>query len=252
MKKLYTFLMMLVMTASLTLNASNARDGESVLTVNPDPVDLGLRPSGAWMEPLTIELGTTGEEYTIYSIKSLDPFFIVYDIYFPPTVSEGYPYQTEIFHGESDVEGEVTGRIVVEHTLGVDTIEVKATVYFPEANDVWETASEITLPFTETASVEGFENNYSLIAEGADVVYKAVFAEDAIIYANIEGENSALAIYQEGFDGYSGPRENNFYKPEIAADENAEIIFSYDFNDGKPTGWGVFENDGDGDRKSVV
>ena len=200
------------------------------------------------MEPLTIELGTTGEEYTIYSIKSLDPFFIVYDIYFPPTVSEGYPYQTEIFHGESDVEGEVTGRIVVEHTLGVDTIEVKATVYFPEANDVWETASEITLPFTETASVEGFENNYSLIAEGADVVYKAVFAEDAIIYANIEGENSALAIYQEGFDGYSGPRENNFYKPEIAADENAEIIFSYDFNDGKPTGWGVFENDGDGNH----
>ena len=248
MKKLYTFLMMLVMTASLTLNASNARDGESVVTVNPDPVDLGLRPSGAWMEPLTIELGTTGEEYTIYSIKSLDPFFIVYDIYFPPTVSEGYPYQTEIFHGESDVEGEVTGRIVVEHTLGVDTIEVKATVYFPEANDVWETASEITLPFTETASVEGFENNYSLIAEGADVVYKAVFAEDAIIYANIEGENSALAIYQEGFDGYSGPRENNFYKPEIAADENAEIIFSYDFNDGKPTGWGVFENDGDGNH----
>ena len=248
MKKLYTFLMMLVMTASLTLNASNARDGESVLTVNPDPVDLGLRPSGAWMEPLTIELGTTGEEYTIYSIKSLDPFFIVYDIYFPPTVSEGYPYQTEIFHGESDVEGEVTGRIVVEHTLGVDTIEVKATVYFPEEKDVWETASEITLPFTETASVEGFENNYSLIAEGADVVYKAVFAEDAIIYANIEGENSALAIYQEGFDGYSGPRENNFYKPEIAADENAEIIFSYDFNDGKPTGWGVFENDGDGNH----
>ena len=248
MKKLYTLLMVLVMTASLTLNASNARDGESVLTVNPDPVDLGLRPSGAWMEPLTIELGTTGEEYTIYSIKSLDPFFIVYDIYYPPTVSEGYPYQTEIFHGESDVEGEVTGRIVVEHTLGVDTIEVKATVYFPEANDVWETASEITLPFTETASVEGFENNYSLIAEGADVVYKAVFAEDAIIYANIEGENSALAIYQEGFDGYSGPRENNFYKPEIAADENAEIIFSYDFNDGKPTGWGVFENDGDGNH----
>ena len=248
MKKLYTFLMVLVMTASLTLNASNARDGESVLTVNPNPVDLGLRASGAWMEPLTIELGTTGEEYTIYSIKSLDPFFIVYDIYYPPIVSEGYPYQTEIFHGESDVEGEVTGRIVIEHTLGVDTIAVKATVYFPEANDVWETASEITLPFTETASVEGFENNYSLIAEGADVVYKAVFAEDAIIYANIEGENSALAIYQEGFDGYGGPRENNFYKPEIAADENAEVIFSYDFNDGKPTGWGVFENDGDGNH----
>ena len=239
--------MLLVMTASLTLNAK-VRDGESVLTINPNPVDLGLRASGAWMEPLTIELGTTGEEYTIYSIKSLDPFFIVYDIYFPPTVTTEETYQTDIFHGKSDVEGEVTGRIVVEHTLGIDTIAVKATVYFPEENDVWETASEITLPFTETASVEGFENNYSLIAEGADVVYKAVFAEDAIIYANIEGENSALAIYQEGFDGYSGPRENNFYKPEIAADENAEIIFSYDFNDGKPTGWGVFENDGDGNH----
>ena len=61
MKKLYTLLMVLVMTASLTLNASNARDGESVLTVNPDPVDLGLRASGAWMDPLTIELGTTGD-----------------------------------------------------------------------------------------------------------------------------------------------------------------------------------------------
>ena len=248
MKKLYTFLMLFVMAASLTLNASTVRDGESVLTVNPDPVDLGLRASGAWMEPLTIELGTTGEEYTIYSIKSLDPFFIVYDIYYPPTVSEGNPYQTDIYHGESDVEGEVTGRIVVEHTLGVDTIEVKATVYFPEEKDVWETAETITLPFTATASVEGFENNYSLIAEGADVVYKAVFEEDAIIFANIEGDNSALAIYQEKFDGYGGPRENNFYKPEIAADENAEIIFSYDFNNGSPSGWGVFENDGDGNH----
>ena len=248
MKKLYTFLMLFVMAASLTLNASTVRDGESVLTVNPDPVDLGLRASGAWMEPLTIELGTTGEEYTIYSIKSLDPFFIVYDIYYPPTVSEGNPYQTDIYHGESDVEGEVTGRIVVEHTLGVDTIEVKATVYFPEEKDVWETAETITLPFTTTASVEGFENNYSLIAEGADVVYKAVFEEDAIIFANIEGDNSALAIYQEKFDGYGGPRENNFYKPEIAADENAEIIFSYDFNNGSPSGWGVFENDGDGNH----
>lgn len=248
MKKLYTLLMVLVMTASLTLNASNARDGESVLTVNPDPVDLGLRASGAWMDPLTIELGTTGEEYTIYSIKSLDPFFIVVDVYFPPTVTTEETYQTDIYHGESDVEGEITGKIVVEHTLGIDTIEVKATVYFPEEKDVWETASEITLPFTETASVEGFENNYSLIAEGADIVYKAVFEEDAIIFANIEGENSALAIYQEGFDGYGGPRENNFYKPEIAEDKNAEIIFSYDFNDGKPTGWGVFENDGDGNH----
>ena len=245
MKKLYTFLMMLVMVASLTLNASNVRDGESVLTVNPNPVDLGLRASDAWMEPLTIELGTTGEEYTIYSIKSLHPFFIVYDIYYPPTVTTESTYQTDIYHGKSEVEGEVKGQIVIEHTLGIDTIEVKATVYFPEEKDVCETAEEITLPFTTTSSVEGFENNYALIAEGADVVYKAVFEEDAIIFANIEGENSALAIYQEGFDGYGGPRENNFYKPEIAEDENAEIIFSFDFNDGKPTGWGVFEKDGD-------
>ena len=248
MKKLYTFLMLFVMAASLTLNASNARDGESVLTVNPNPVDLGLRASGAWMEPLTIELGTTGEEYTIYSIKSLDPFFIVYDIYYPPTVSEGNPYQTDIYHGESDVEGEVTGRIVVEHTLGVDTIAVKATVYFPEVNDVWETASEITLPFTETAKLAAYKNynfpkGYYPDEPHGDIVYKAVFEEDAIIFAN--AKDVKLSIYREGFDGYGGPRENNFYKPEIAADENAEIIFSYDFNDGKPTGWGVFENDGD-------
>ena len=249
MKKLYTFLMVLVMAASLTLNASNVRDGKtSVLTVNPNPVDLGLRASGAWMDPLKIELGTTDEEYTIYSIKSLHPFFIVYDIYYPPTVTVDQPYQTEIYHGESSVEGEVTGQIVIEHTLGIDTIEVKATVYFPEEKDVWETAEEITLPFTTTANVEGFENNYALIAEGADVVYKAVFEEDAVIFANIEGENSTLNIYQESFDGYGGPRENNFYKPEIAEEENAEIIFLFDFNDGKPKGWGVFENDGDGNH----
>ena len=251
MKKLYTFLMLFVMAASLTLNASTVRDGESVLTVNPNPVDLGLRASGAWMDPLTIELGTTGEEYTIYSIKSLDPFFIVYDIYYPPTVTADYPYQTDIYHGESDVEGEVTGRIVVEHTLGVDTIAVKATVYFPEENDVWETASEITLPFTETAKLAAYKNynfpkGYYPDEPHGDIVYKAVFEEDAIIFAN--AENVKLSIYREGFDGYGGPRENNFFKPEIAADENAEIIFSYDFNNGSPTGWGVFENDGDGNQ----
>ncbi len=248
MKKLYTFLMLFAMAASLTLNASTVRDGESIVTVNPETIDLGLRPSGAWMDPFKIELGTTGEEYTITSITSLHPFFVVNEIYFPPTITTDSPYETEIMHGESDVEGEVSGKIVIEHTLGTDTIDVKATVYFPEARDVWETAQEITLPFTETASVEGFENNYILIEKGADVVYKAVFEEDAIIFANIEGENTELAIYDETFDGYGGPRENNFFKAEIAPDENAETLFSFDFNDGQPKGWSVFEEDGDKDQ----
>ena len=251
MKKLYTFLMVLVMTASLTLNASNVRDGESVVTVNPNPVDLGLRASGAWMDPLKIELGTTGEEYTIYSIKSLHPFFVVYDIYIPPTVTTDSPYQTEITHGISDVEGEITGKIVIAHTLGTDTIAVKAEAYFPEVNDVWETASEITLPFTETAKLAAYKNynfpkGYYPDEPHGDIVYKAVFEEDAIIFAN--AKDVKLSIYREGFDGYGGPRENNFYKAEIAPDENAVTLFSFDFNDGKPTGWSVFENDGDGDQ----
>ena len=104
------------------------------------------------------------------------------------------------------------------------------------------------MTFTETAKLAAYKNynfpkGYYPDEPHGDIVYKAVFEEDAIIFAN--AKDVKLSIYREGFDGYGGPRENNFYKPEIAADENAEIIFSYDFNDGKPTGWGVFENDGD-------
>ncbi|MBQ5688880.1 MAG: hypothetical protein IIV21_02860, partial [Bacteroidales bacterium] len=79
MKKFYTFLMLLVMTASLTLNAK-VRDGETSPVTYTKNIDLGDRPSGAWMDPAIIEFGTTGDEYTVLSIKSLHPFFIVYDL----------------------------------------------------------------------------------------------------------------------------------------------------------------------------
>ena len=250
MKKFYTFLMLLVMTASLTLNAT-VKDGETSPVTYTKNIDLGDRPSGAWMDPATIEFGTTGEEYTVLSIKSLHPFFIVYDLSQPVTVSTDQSFTTEVTHGESDVEGRINGQIVVDHTLGFDTINVTAKAYFPEAKDVWETAEEITLPFTETAKLEAYKN-YNFL-EGlqpdvplGDIVYKAVFEEDAIIFAN--AEYVSLTIYKEGFDGYGGPRENNFYKAEIAPDENAETLFSFDFNDGKPNGWNIFEEDGDKDQ----
>ena len=251
MKKFYTFLMLLVMTASLTLNATVVRDGETSPVTYTKNIDLGYRPSGAWMDPATIKFSTTGEEYTVLSIKSLHPFFIVYDLSRPVDVTADQPFTAEVTHGESDVEGKISGQIVVEHTLGKDTINVTAKAYFPEAKDVWETAEEITLPFTETAKLEAYKNYNFLEGEQPDVplgdiVYKAVFEEDAIIFAN--AENARLTIYKEGFDGYGGPRENNFYKAEIAPDENAETLFSFDFNDGKPNGWNIFEEDGDKDQ----
>ena len=250
MKKFYTFLMLLVMTASLTLNAK-VRDGETSPVTYTKNIDLGYRPSGAWMDPAIIEFGTTGDEYTVLSIKSLHPFFIVYDLSRPVDVTADQPFTAEVTHGESDVEGEISGQIVVEHTLGKDTINVTAKAYFPEAKDVWETAEEITLPFTETAKIEAYKNyNFTEGEEAAvpygDIVYKAVFEEDAIIFAN--AENARLTIYKEGFDGYGGPRENNFYKAEIAPDENAETLFFFNFNNGKPNGWNIFEEDGDKDQ----
>ena len=255
--------MLLTVTVSLTLNANTITEEASPITINPNPIDLGLRPSGAWMEPMLIEFGTTGEEYTIVAIKSSHPFFIINDLCCGPiSITTENTHKAELTHGEADNDGEITGDIVVRYlTQGntsdtlESTFEVKATAYIPATNDVWETAEEITLPFTATATSENLYNNYSLLDEdlqSTDAVYKVTLSQESIISANVEGENSEIAIYQEGFDGYGGPRYNNFFKAEIAQDQNAEVIFSYNFNDGQPTGWSVFEEDNDGNQWNLT
>lgn len=221
-------------------------------TVNPNPIDFGYCPDGAWKSPTTFSIGTKHESIVIEDIKSTNPYFNILGLTYvlPATIYADNPLTLEVIHGEGT--GEMNGYVVftynLEETTKTDSVKITAIAYKPEVNDVWETAEEITLPFNDTPDLTNLYNNYELPGEeedGIDIVYKLTLQEETIISAQIEGENGKIAIYDESFGYYGGPQANNFYSPSIAQDPNAETIFSYDFNDKSLEGWRSFEKDND-------
>ena len=58
------------------LGLANAQSTGTV-TANPDPIDLGYRPLGAWMRPLEVQLTATGAAQAITAIEADDDFFVI-------------------------------------------------------------------------------------------------------------------------------------------------------------------------------
>ncbi len=202
---------LLVLCLFAFLGLANAQSSGTV-SANPDPIDLGYRPLGAWMRPFQVQLTATGAAQTITAIEADKDFFVI-DANLPSTVSATAPFNFTVDHGEA-AEGPVKGNLVaMTESRKAYIFDIQAVAYSPIAADVTETAPTITLPFTATVG-ENIYDNYLLpgdLADGKDVVYKMNITDDILFNAYVEGENGKVALYQEDFAGEPGPGATNNY-----------------------------------------
>ncbi len=244
-----------VLTSDVTLIANFAPIPVNIV-VNPDTLDLGPRPNGAWMRPYTFTMSNLGFPAEIQSIATDNAYFTVEtgNLAIPFTIDYYQTVNLGVASGEGN--GVINGNLLVAYASEDNTEEVSfeliATAYTPVAGDVWENPIEVTaFPYTATYYSANYPlyDNYVLpprsTADGPDAVYKLTFTEDTYLNANvIDGEGGKVALYREGFKGLGGPDVNNNYKgPELAIEEwlyydNGEWYDSWRSNTGV-FDWGI-------------
>ena len=193
------------------------------LSVNPNPIDLGLRPNGAWMRPYTFTLTNNGFPAEIQSITTDNAYFTVETGNLSTPFTFDYDQTVNLGMAWGEGAGVINGNLLVTYASEDYTeevsFEVTATAYTPVVGDVWENPIVVTsLPYTSDvyAANTPYYNNYvmpySNIPDGYDVVYKLTFDQDTYLNAAVTaGENGKVALYAEGFKGLGGPDENNHY-----------------------------------------
>ena len=235
---------------------------ESPIVISPNPIDLGMRPAGAWMAPVSVEMTTDSLPASILSIESTNKYFVVSNFNVPADVTVENPFSVKIKNTESNVVGEMNGQFIVTTNYGETAVDMKAVTYSPVSPDVWELAEEVkSYPYSDTPDFDNIYNNYTLPGEaqdGPDAVYKLVVTEPTTLAVGVNGENAKMALYTENFNGKGGPDADNYYGAEIDPDQPLEpefpevempILqgnsFSYDFNDGNLDDWRTIDIDGD-------
>ncbi|MBR4837348.1 MAG: choice-of-anchor J domain-containing protein [Bacteroidales bacterium] len=190
----------------------NMELGPANITATPNPVELGLRPNGAWMRPGTFTLNNGGNNATVTALETNNSYFTVNSTV-PFAVNFGEPVEVEVTTGTTNA-GEVTGQLMFaysDRTFGM--VDVTATAYDPVDGDVAETAIVVNeMPFQGNAP-QGIYKNYVLpvATEGADAVYKVTFDEPVLFSAGTPGDAPAAALYTEDFNGVGGPDAENNY-----------------------------------------
>lgn len=184
------------------------------ITVLPSPINLGERPSGAWMRPVDVKIASNIASVEINSIESSNSFFTIQNAEFPAEVIFGYPMTIGISHGQGN--GAQNGQLTVTYNNNeTEVIEMSATAYTPATPDVWELAEEVSFPFLGTPTFETLRNNYSLpfdAEDGADAVYKLNISNDIFLTATSTGDNGKVVLYNEDFNGKGGPDVDNYYQ----------------------------------------
>ena len=173
-------------------------------------IDLGERPTGAWMRPVTATLANNGAPATITSFASEEPYFGIDlgDLSVPFTIEEGQNVEFGVTWSQEPIQGLGTfleSNLTIDYENG-DYNESQSWLlmgylYNPEPGDVWETAFEVnSFPYTSTFEpYMGFEeygmhNNYFMprpsIPDGFDAVYKLTFNEDTYLNVSISNPDS--------------------------------------------------------------
>lgn len=193
---------------------------EASFVATPNPIDLGHRPSGAWMRPYQVGITNEGRGTFINSVSITDSYFQL-DNDFSLPFYLGYNDGLELVLNTGTGEGEANASLVISYGEQNQQVQydVTATAYSPALGDVWETAELLTdFPFsaTLTSAYIPLFDNYRLppsgIPDGPDAVYKLVFTEDTYLNASVSnGENGKVALYPEGFDNVGGPDLDNCY-----------------------------------------
>ena len=193
------------------------------LAVNPETLDLGPRPNGAWMRPYTFALSNLGFPTEIESVETNDDYFTVNmgDLSAPFSLDYNQSVTLGMEWGEG--AGVVNADFIVNYEDTEAAFPVTALAYAPVAGDVWETAIEVNnFPYTATVNATNapYYNNYVMpypnIPDGYDVVYKLTFDQDTYLNASVLEDatavtNGKVALYPEGFIGVGGPDERNNY-----------------------------------------
>ena len=182
----------------------------------PEVLDLGYRPSGCWTAPLEAQLVNNAFEGSIVSAEIDNSFFSLNGLELPYDFDaiDTIPYAISCRIGSGTQTGTLTFTFDNDNTLEVP---LSATAYSAQTPDVWELAREVTTStFTDTITSDmAVYDNYLIpgnYADGKDVVYKMTFDQDMLLNASvISGENGKQVLYDEGFNGLSGPERSNHY-----------------------------------------
>ena len=242
---------------------------ETPIVISPNPIDLGLRPTGAWTRPVTVDMTTDSLSASILSIRSSSKYFIPSTFEAPVKVTKEEPFSIKIKNSDSNVIGEMKGQLTITNNYGENVVDMKATTYAPVSPDVWEKAAEVaSLPYADTPDFDNIYNNYYLPGEtqdGPDAVYKLTLDKPVTLAVGVNGENAKMALYPENFNGKGGPDVDNYYgavidpnqplEPEFPEVEMPELqgnSFSFDFNDGKMDEFRTIDADGDNFNWGVV
>lgn len=196
-----------------TLTIEGAEENPIVIT--PDPIALGERPVGAWMNPYEVEIQSNLASLNITSIESSNSAFSLTDADTPMEVTYGNPATigVSVVSGNGEINGQLT--FSYEGAAEDKVVEMTATAYTPVSPDVWELAKEVTVfPAMEMPTVSTLHHNYNLPfagEDGKDAVYKLVLTADKLMTVTAGGANSKAILYEEGFGGKGGPDVDNYY-----------------------------------------
>ncbi|MCQ2301822.1 MAG: hypothetical protein MJZ94_04260, partial [Bacteroidales bacterium] len=230
-RKVFSLMMGLILAFT---GLAKAQTGDFQAIVNGEPVDVinvGSRPSGAWMRPFQFTMAYQGEVPVAISVLDFTPndgYFTMVDVEYPINFSNGDEVELAIATGESNedlVERQFVA--IYEGTREAAVWDITAEAYTPVEPDVWEMAREITdaYPFeyrnTATEGVTLYDN-YLLpgdAEDGPDAVYKVTFNQDVMLNGTVTtvgtdemAENAKMAVYtQAGIDEVGGPDLANFY-----------------------------------------
>ena len=184
----------------------------TTIVPSENPVQLGVRPIGAWMKPYEFAITNQGTPATVtgvdgttnFAVEAEVPYALVYNGTMPISVTTtGTP-----------AAGTLNGQVLVSYSdRTFTTIDVTAEMYEPVDGDVWEMAEEVTaMPFQGNAPT-GIYRNYELgqADDAADAVYKVTFDNDVLFSAGTSGAGAKTRLYTEDFNGVGGPDADNNY-----------------------------------------
>ncbi len=224
-------------------------ESKPIVKVVPETIDLGEAMLGNyWTEKNAAQtVSVKAVSTTITKIECDNDFFVL-----PEEIDyTANPVTFEVnYDTNAQVDGEVTGNLIVTYEDGVVEVPMTATAYTPQEGDVFELAKEITLEngkFNDNLTFSELHDNYVMPREvndgkANDAVYSFEFEEETIIIATVKGTNANLSIYDETFAGKGGPSNDNSFKGSVAVSSD----FFYDFNDGFLIDWVAKDYDGDG------
>ena len=208
--------------------------GAAGLATEPDVLELGPRPNGAWMAPYKFNIVNNGGAATVNAMDMTGTYF-TYNAEVPASVYPGNPLEVEVTTGDAE-PGYISSTLTVLYSgnsKDAAQFDVRAYAYDPAEGDVWENAINVTeFPYSGNAP-EMIYKNYELpvATEASDAMYKLAFNEDVLLTAGTTADDGVAVLYPEDFAGEGGPTAENYYEyngPEVNPGPMS-MWFSYDY-----------------------